>query len=143
MEFDIDKQENFTCFPLVTMVGRRARINFKKSSYLHYFTTDENEEFYYSIQIFSRKSYFDEIEEKNLYFFSIDLYNYDDYGFKNQIMNNFDFYDNLEDIIMQIWPVSSFFLSHHKYLMCFSGEDEYSFKEYKLVTEKWKKEILG
>ena len=23
--------------------------------------------------------------------------------------------------------------------MCFNGEDEYSFKEYKLITEKWKK----
>ena len=34
MEFDIDKQENFTCFPLVTMLGSRAKINFKKPTYL-------------------------------------------------------------------------------------------------------------
>ena len=75
-------------------------------------------------------------------FLSVHLYTYDHLGLRVDVIQNGDFYDTLENVIDIIYPISTYFLKHHKYVLSFNGEDKYSFAKYKDTLESWKNEIL-
>ena len=80
--------------------------------------------------------------EKNIYFLSTHLYNYDDLGLRVDIIQNADFYDRFEDILEAVYPIPNFFLPHHRFVLSFNGEDKYHFSEFEKILKSWKKEIL-
>ena len=143
MNSDILKKYNSECYPIFATLGVDAHINFQNTSYLHHFTSSADTEFYYFIKLFSRIPYHQEsILEKNIYFLSAHLYNYDDLGIRMDIIQNADFYDSFEDIVEAVYPIPNFFLPHHRFILSFNGEDKYDFSQFEKILKSWKKEIL-
>ena len=144
MKNDILKDYDREVYPIFATLGINAHLNFKNTTYLHHFTSNADAEFYYFIKLFSRIPYFNEShKDKDIYFLSVHLYTYDHLGLRVDVIQNGDFYDTLEDVIDIIYPISTYFLKHHKYILSFNGEDKYSFVKYKQALESWKNEILN
>lgn len=143
MNIDILKKYKSECYPIFATLGVDAHINFKNTSYLHHFTSSADTEFYYFIKLFSRIPYYKEsILEKNIYFLSTHLYNYDDLGIRVDIIQNSDFHDSFEDIVEAVYPIPNFFLPHHRFILSFNGEDSYKFSEFEKILKSWHTEIL-
>ncbi len=143
MTGDILKKYKSDCYPIFATLGVDAHLNFKNTTYLHHFTSSADTEFYYFIKLFSRIPYFNEsYKDKDIYFLALHLYTYDHLGLRVDVIKNGDFYDTLEDVIDIIYPISTYFTKHHKYVLSFSGEEKYSFDDFEKVLTSWKKQIL-
>ena len=143
MNDDILKNYQSDCYPIYDSLGVNAYLDFKKPSYLHHFTSSEDTEFYYSIQLFSKIPYHEEtIYDKDNYFLALHLYNYDDLGIRMDIIQNAEFYDTFEEIIDTLYPVQASFLKHHRYAITFTGEEKYSIRDFTKTVASWKKTIL-
>ena len=144
MNSDILKKYKGDCYPIFATLGICAHINFNNTSYLHHFTSSADTEFYYFIKLFSRIPYHQEsILEKNIYFLSVHLYNYDDLGLRVDVIQNADFYDSFEDVIEAVYPIPNFFLPHHRFVLSFNGEDKYAFSKFEKILKSWHTEILS
>ena len=132
------------CYPIFATLGISAHINFNNTSYLHHFTSSADTDFYYFIKLFSRIPYHEEsILEKNIYFLSVHLYNYDDLGLRVDIIQSADFYDSFEDVVEAVYPIPNFFLPHHRFVLSFSGDDKYAFPKFEKILKSWHTEILN
>ena len=144
MNSDILKKYKGDCYPIFSTLGICAHINFNNTSYLHHFTSSADTDFYYFIKLFSRIPYHEEsILEKNIYFLSVHLYNYDDLGLRVDIIQNADFYDSFEDVVEAVYPIPNFFLPHHRFVLSFSGDDKYAFPKFEKILKSWHTEILN
>ena len=144
MTGDILKKYKSDCYPIFATLGVDAHLNFKNTTYLHHFTSSADTEFYYFIKLFSRIPYHEEsILEKNIYFLSVHLYNYDDLGLRGDIIQSADFYDSFEDVVEAVYPIPNFFLPHHRFVLSFSGDDKYAFPKFEKILKSWHTEILN